>query len=144
MKEILSEKSNRILLFEQGEDVMVELKSYAKQHQIKSAWINLLGACGEVTLAYYDFHTKTYEKHVIREDLEILGVMGNIAQMNGEPALHLHGTFGKRDLSVIGGHIFSIIVSASGETHLQLFDEKIDRRFDEMTGLNLMQCAVSA
>jgi predicted DNA-binding protein with PD1-like motif len=140
MKEILTEQSNRVLLFEQGEDVMVELKAYAKQHQIQSAWINILGACAEVTLAYYDLHTKTYEKLVISEDLEILNVMGNIAQMNGEPALHLHGTFGKRDLSVIGGHIFSMIISASGETHLQLFDGKIERQFDEKTGLNLMKC----
>lgn len=141
MKEILSEQSSRVLLFEQGEDVMVELRAYAKQHQIQSAWINILGACAEVTLAYYDLHTKTYEKHVISEDLEILNVMGNIAQMNGEPALHLHGTFGKRDLSVIGGHIFSMIISASGETHLQLLDGKIERQFDEKTGLNLMKCS---
>jgi predicted DNA-binding protein with PD1-like motif len=140
MKEILTEQSNRVLLFEQGEDVMVELKSYAKEHQIQSAWINILGACGEVTLAYYDLHAKTYEKHVIREDLEILGVMGNIAQMNGEPALHLHGTFGKRDLSVIGGHIFSMIISAAGETRLQLNEGIIERQFDEKTGLNLMKC----
>jgi len=143
MKEILVQPTNHLLLFEQGEDLMAELKAYAKKHQIASAWVNILGACAEVTLAYYDLHTKTYEKHVIKEDLEILGVMGNIAQMNDEPALHLHGTFGKRDLSVIGGHIFFMIISASGETHLQLFTEKIERRFDEKTGLNLMQCAVS-
>lgn len=140
MKEILLEKSSRILLFEQGEDVMVELKNYASQEKIQSAWVNMLGACGEVTLGYYDLPKKTFEKHHITEDLEILGVMGNIAHMNGEPALHLHGTFSKRDLSVIGGHIFSMIISASGETHLQLIDGKIERQFDENTGLNLMKC----
>jgi len=143
MKEILKESSRRILLFEAGEEVMSGLKSYVEQEQIPSAWVNLLGACGGLTLAYYDLETKSYEKHEINEDLEILGVMGNITWMKKEPALHLHGTFGKRDLSVIGGHIFSMKISAVGETHLQIFEESIERGFDEGLGLNIMQCRVA-
>ncbi|MGE3278858.1 MAG: PPC domain-containing DNA-binding protein [Candidatus Altimarinota bacterium] len=143
MKEILKNPSHRILLFEAGEEIMAGLKAYAEQELIQSAWVNLLGAADELTLGYYHLQAKSFEKHELREDVEILGVMGNIAWINGEAALHLHGTFGKSDLSVIGGHIFSMKISVVGEVHLQVFDEKIERAMDEKLRLNVFQCGIS-
>jgi predicted DNA-binding protein with PD1-like motif len=143
MKTLLQEQKQHLLAFESGDEVMSGLKEYAREQGIKAAWINILGACESVTLAYYDLETKTYLKKTFDEDLEILGVMGNIASSKGEPLVHLHGTFGKADMSVIGGHLFDMTISATGETHLQLFEEGVERAFDEPTGLTLMSCIVA-
>ncbi len=143
MKILLQEQKQHLLAFEKGDEVLTSLKEYAKKEGIKSTWINILGACESVTLAYYDLETKTYLKKTFDEDLEILGVMGNIALFEGESLVHLHGTFGKSDMSVIGGHLFDMTISATGETHLQIFEEGVERAFDEPTGLNLMSCRVS-
>lgn len=142
MKTILSSGSQRVVLFEEGEDVIAELKSYAQKENIGAGWVNILGASREITLGYYNLQAKSFEKHTFVEDMEIVNVSGNISQMNGEAVIHLHGTFGKRDLSLLGGHIFSLIISASGETLIQIIDGHIEREYDKRTGLNLMSCSI--
>jgi predicted DNA-binding protein with PD1-like motif len=142
MKTLLTERKRHLLAFEKGDEVLSGLKEYAKKEGVKAAWINILGACEKVTLAYYDLETKTYLKKTFDEELEVLGVMGNIALFEGEPLVHLHGTFSKADMSVIGGHLFDMTISATGETHLQIFEGGVKRAYDEVTGLNLMSCRV--
>lgn len=142
MKPLLQEPQQHLLAFETGDEVLSGLKQYAGDQQIATAWVNILGACESVTLAYYDLETKEYLKKTFSEDLEILGVMGNITWMEGRAMVHLHGTFGKSDMSVIGGHIFDMTISATGETQLQLFEERVERAFHEPTGLTLMHCKV--
>lgn len=143
MKSLLQEQNRHLLVFQKGDEVMSGLKAYAQEQGIQAAWVNILGACESVTLAYYDLETKSYLKKTFSEDLEVLGVMGNIAMMKGEHMVHLHGTFGKADMSVIGGHLFDMTISATGETQLQIFEGGIERAFDEETGLTLMSCRVA-
>jgi len=131
------------LSFKKGEEVISTLKEYLVEHKITAAHIAGLGAAGSLEIAYYNIETKEYERHTINEDLEILNLNGNVGiNQEGEIVIHLHGTFGKRDLSVIGGHIFSMHVSGAGELHVQTLSGAIHRAFDEETGLTLM-CNVS-
>ncbi len=128
--------------FKKGEEVMSALREYLVQNNIKAAHISGLGAASSLEIAYYNIETKEYERHNINEDLEILSLNGNVGvKEDGETVVHLHGTFGKRDLSVIGGHIFSMQISGAGELHVITFSGEIKRAYDEETGLTLM-CSV--
>lgn len=121
---------------------MDTLKQYLMQEEIVAGHITGLGACDALEIAYYNIHTKEYERHTIDEELEILSLNGNVGvKEDGDTVIHLHGTFGKKDLSVLGGHIFSIRVSGAGELHLRTFSGAINRAFDTETGLTLM-CTV--
>ncbi|MDF2379816.1 MAG: DNA-binding protein [Candidatus Gracilibacteria bacterium] len=140
MKIIHTSTSQHLLAFEIGDEVMTGLKSYATETGLKSAWVNILGASKEVTLAFYDLEKKEYRTKTFDEELEIVTVVGNITWFNGEIAVHLHGSFGREDMSLVGGHIMNMKISATGETHLQLMDEMIERAHCNRTGLNLMRC----
>ena len=142
MQIIHQEDNFYTLSFKKGEEVMSVLKEYLDENKIKAAHIAGLGAASAIEIAYYNIETKVYERHTISEDLEILNLNGNVGvKEDGETVIHIHGTFGKRDLSVMGGHIFSMRISGAGELHIRTFSGQIDRAFDKETGLTLM-CSV--
>lgn len=139
MHVIHSEDNFYTLSFKKGEEIMTSLLTYLVAHNITAAHIAGLGAASAIEIAYYNIDTKEYERHTIEEDLEILNLNGNVGvKDDGTTIIHLHGTFGKRDLSVIGGHIFAMHVSGAGELHLRVFTGTIPRAYDAETGLTLM------
>lgn len=127
------------LNLEKGESVMSGLQRFVETEHINAAHIAGLGAASEVEIAYYNTTTKAYERKIIREDVEILNLNGNVGvKEDGELVVHIHGTFGRRDFSVFGGHIFEMEISGAGEIHLTRLSGTINRAYDADTGLTLM------
>lgn len=139
MKIIHKQDNFKTFSFSKGEEIMITLKQYLTENKIHAAHITGLGAADSIEVAYYNLDTKEYERHQISEDLEILSLTGNVGvKEDGEIVIHIHGTFGRQDLSVLGGHLFSMRVSGAGEIHLRVFAGAINRAYDEETGLTLM------
>ena len=139
MKLILQDNNQYILRFDRGEEMVAGLVDFCREHQITAGSFTIIGAVSEVILSYYNIESKKYEDRNIVEDLEITGIIGNVAKLNGEVALHMHGTFSDRDMKVIGGHVKMMIVSGTGEVVLTVYKGEISREFDELSGLNLMK-----
>ena len=78
---------------EKGDELVQSLVDFAKKENIKGGWIFVVGACDQLEAGYYDLKTKNYEFKNYSQDLEILNVQGNISWSEGEPVVHLHGTF---------------------------------------------------
>lgn len=127
------------LNFQRGDEVMSGLVDFAKEHDITAGHISGLGAASQLKIAYYNIETKEYERKQFTEDVEILSLNGNIGvKDDGTLIVHMHGVFGRRDLSTFGGHIFSMVISGAGEIHLKEFRGDIHRSYDDETGLTLM------
>lgn len=76
-----------------------------------------------------------YEKSTFAERHELLALHGSIA-MRADPTLHLHVAAGRRDHSVLGGHLFRAKTAVVNEIHLNRFDAiRFNRRLNEATGL---------
>lgn len=140
MKIILQKENISIITVERNDEFIETLTNYCSDKNITAAYLTAIGACGKLTLAWYNLETKKYEDHEYNEDLEITGIIGNVALVDNKPFIHAHGTFGKRDMSVIGGHIRSMKISATCEVRLEVFKGKIERKHDDITGLKLMNC----
>ena len=70
-----------------------------------------LGAFRSVTLGFFDFGRKDYERIPIDEQVEVLSLVGDFASdEDGEVALHAHVVVGKRDGSAHGGHLLAASV----------------------------------
>ena len=113
MTHIINQHPHHIVCLERGEEFHTALKAFCTQHGIGAASMRALGAADEVDLAFYLLDTKEYETTTVHEELEIITITGNIASLDGKVAVHAHGTFGKRDLSTIGGHVARMVVSAT-------------------------------
>lgn len=138
MKIIIQKTDDYLLRFDRGEEVFALLKNFCNEQKITAASFQAFGAVEEVTISYYDLATKTYLDQTFHEDLEIVSVLGNISVRQDAIVVHAHGSFSDRAMQVRGGHIKKMIISATCELTLQKFEGKIERKYDEGTGLNLM------
>lgn len=138
MEIVLKKETVYIIKINRGEDFLKILTSFCEEKGIHAAYLTAIGACNKLTLAWYNLETKQYEDHEYNEDLEIASLIGNVSFVKGKPFIHAHGVFGKRDMSTVGGHIRQLTISAACEVRLEVFEGKIERKFDEVTGLKLM------
>jgi predicted DNA-binding protein with PD1-like motif len=126
------------LRFMSGERFVATLLDFCRAEGIGYAALSGLGAVGGVDLAYFNDATREYETHAIAEQLEVIGLTGNITTKDGQPFAHVHATFGGRDLSVRGGHIMEMTVKPNLEIWLTRGTEAVTRLPDEDSGLWLM------
>ncbi|MFZ2300204.1 MAG: PPC domain-containing DNA-binding protein [Candidatus Moraniibacteriota bacterium] len=141
---IVGEHAGKIVMnLTRGEELVAILASWCKKEKISGATLSGLGAADELEVAYYNLGVKQFERHTIKEEVEILSLVGNVAMLSDKRVLHIHGTFGRKDLSTFGGHICSLRVSGACEIHLTVFPQAFIRAYDEETGLNLL-CQAAA
>ncbi len=138
MQVIAANENNYILSFAHGEELFPELISWAIDNKITGGTLTGLGASDSLEIAYYNLDQKKYERHQILEEVEILSLTGNLGLLKGEHVLHIHGVFGRRDLSTIGGHLFQLTLSGACEIHFTAIPGPLNRAYDEQTGLNLL------
>ena len=124
---------------DRGEEILEELKKIALAEDIRLAHISALGAVGDFTVGVFHTAEKQYHARRFTGDWEIVSLVGNITQMDGEYYAHLHMSAGGADGSVVGGHLNRAIVSATCEMFITVLNGTVERRFDGDTGLNLFE-----
>ncbi len=128
-----------VIRLEKDEEIVSSLKDLCKKEKISLGTIGGIGAVGEVEVGYFETKTKKYHSKVLKGDMEILNLNGNISEMNGDVYLHLHITVADENLNAMGGHLNSAVISATGEIIIDVIDGKVDREFNEEVGLNLLK-----
>ncbi len=128
-----------VIRLEKGDDILPSLRRFAAENRIGAGVFEGIGSLNTVKLGHYDFHTKDYKFEVFSEDLEILSLSGNIATMDEAPLPHAHVTLGKRDFSVIGGHLDKGSLANMVEIGLSSLPGKLVKSRDDAVGLNLLQ-----
>ena len=128
-----------VLVFETGDEVTAGLLDFAKQHKLAAAHFTAIGAFQELTLGYFDWQSKEYEKIPMREQVEVLSLVGNIVETDKGPKLHAHVVVGKRDGSAHGGHLVDAHVRPTLEVMLVESPSHLQRRHDDASGLALIK-----
>ena len=114
-----------------GADLLQSIEEFCTKNEIKAGVI--LSGVGCVTKARVrDASGVTIVE--IDEHMEIVSLMGTVS----EKRCHLHISFSKEDLSVIGGHLVAgCIINTTCELVIgELEDCIYDVEFDEETGYN--------
>src|SRR5688572_15316100 len=102
-----------------GEPLIKTLTEFLASEQIEFANLSAAGAVRSVKLAYWNASTAEYEPRDFDQQMEVVSFQGNASLKDGAPFLHLHGVFGKRDFSVVGGHIQEATVHPTFEVWLK-------------------------
>jgi predicted DNA-binding protein with PD1-like motif len=127
-----------LIRFLHEEEVFSGLVAFATDRKITAAWVQGLGALSRAEIGYFDFEAKIYLRQKIEEDVEITGLIGNIAMADGRPFPHLHVTLGRRDFTAAAGHLFEGYAGATVELLVTVFaDTSLERTADSLTGLKL-------
>jgi len=121
-----------------GSRIPDEILKIAGRDKVRTASVEAIGGVRELRLAYFNHGSKRYEEHDYKEFLEVTGLAGNITLKDGKPFLHAHATFGRRDLTVLAGHVVSATVFPLLEVTITPTTNTAQRKFDDETGLNLI------
>jgi predicted DNA-binding protein with PD1-like motif len=130
-----------VMRLESGDDILQSLQQFAAAKRLGASLIEGIGSLSKVKLGHYDFKTKQYRYQTFEDDLEILNLSGNIASMNRQPLPHVHVTLGRRDFSVIGGHLDEGSSANMVEIGVWKLPGKLLKSRDEEIGLNVLQLA---
>ena len=122
-----------IARIDKGEEILEQLKVIAINENIKLASINALGAIDDFTVGVYKIDEKKYYSNSFKGYYEITSLTGTISTMDGEYYAHLHMSAGNEK-----GEVFAV-VSAVCEMVISVIDGKVDRIYDEGTGLNIFK-----
>lgn len=136
MRAFTSETSSTLLRLPPGTDLLEGLTQAAKDREITTAWINVIGAVRRFAYGYYDQQKKEYVTLTHDGELELSAAMGNVTLKDGEPFVHMHVLCSKEDGSTIGGHLMAGTEVFVCEAMFQVFrGEGPVREPDEETGL---------
>ena len=128
------------VIFDTGEDPVGGLTRFAEQENITGAGFTAIGAFSEALLGYFDWEKKDYEKIPVREQVEVLALVGDVAiEKDNRKKLHAHVVLGRRDGSACGGHLLSAKVRPTLEVILNETPSHLQRRHDAETGLTLIR-----
>src|SRR5437868_12953199 len=98
---------------------MKGLQAFAKENRLAGSHFTAIGAFQEVTLGYFDWQKKDYKKMPVREQVEVVSLVGDVAEgERGEPQIHAHVVLGKSDGAALGGHLLEAHVRPTLEVTL--------------------------
>ncbi|MBW3596058.1 MAG: DNA-binding protein [Planctomycetes bacterium] len=126
------------VVFDEGEEVTEGLRRFAEEEGCNAARLTGIGAFRSVVLAWFNLDTQEYEEIPIDEQVEVLSLVGNIAEHEEKPKLHVHLVVGKRDGTAHGGHLVRGVVRPTLEVMLIESPRYLRRRHDPKTGLALI------
>jgi uncharacterized protein len=128
-----------IVRVEHDADLIQFMTELARNRGIKAASFTAIGAVKRAKLAYYDQKKHEYREMKVDSPHEVVSCTGNISLKNGEPFVHAHVVLANETGSARAGHLLEGIVFAA-EVHLrQLEGPKLERKYDEVTGLSLWE-----
>lgn len=127
-----------VLVCERGDDPMEALAALAKRFALSAASLSGLGAFSAVTLGFFDRSRRDYIRRVIREQVEVVSLVGNVALDGGEPRVHAHVVVARSDGSALGGHLLGGSVDPTLEVIFSESPATLQRKTDPATGLALL------
>lgn len=140
-KKLLDDKGERVfaVIFETGDDPMAGLTRFAEEQKLSAAAFTAIGAFNGATLGYFDWDKKDYERIPVKEQVEVLALVGDIAiQGENEKKVHAHVVLGRRDGSACGGHLLAASVRPTLEVILTESPRHLCKRHDAESGLALI------
>ena len=75
------------LIFETGEDPVAGLNRHAAEHKLGASRFTAIGAFSEAVLGYFDWEKKDYERIPVKEQVEVLALVGDIAFQDDKPKI---------------------------------------------------------
>jgi uncharacterized protein len=127
------------IVFDIGDEAMSGLADFARKNHLGAARLTAIGAFQDVVLGYFDWEAKEYKKIPVREQVEVLSLIGDVALENGEPKVHAHVVVGRFDGSTLGGHLLEAHVRPTLEVIMTESPAHLRKQFDERSGLALIR-----
>ena len=138
-KQIEDQPRTFVLIFNTGDEVNAGLTNFAREQNLSDASFKAIGALQSVKLGWYNPETKKYATSVeLNEQVELLSLIGDVAQQDGKPIVHAHMVVGRSDGTTAGGHLLNAVVWPTCEVFLTESPAHLRKALDPESGLVLI------
>lgn len=127
-----------LVRIDRGEEILSCVQKVCEKEQIFLGSVTALAACDHVVIGLYSVAEQKFLPTALDGEMEMTGLTGTIAAVNGKPQLHFHASFADREKNVFGGHLNEAVVSGTCELFIHRLNGIVGRYHDEETGLNLL------
>jgi uncharacterized protein len=138
MRARVLDTSSSILVFDDGEEMIEVLSTFARGQSLRASHFQAIGGFSRATLGYFDPARRKYEEIPVREQVEVVSLLGDIAAGENGPVVHAHAVLGRRDGAALAGHLLAGHVRPTLELILTATPASLARRYDERSGLALI------
>lgn len=128
-----------IVRIDKGEEICEQLKAICEKEGVRLASVSAIGAVSEFTVGVFNAHAKQYKANNFTGNYEIVTLLGTVTEQNGAFYSHLHMSAADENGRVFGGHLNTATVSATCEMVIDIADGRVDRKFSQEVGLNLLE-----
>lgn len=137
MKRYTKVPAGYLMVLRQGDDILKELETFAENEKIPAANFTGMGFVN-MKFGFFNFKTKEYDPKEF-EGVELASMQGTIAWQKEKVSIHAHGVVTDKNFNAFGGHILSGTVgTGSVEIMLTIHDKKLERKFEDDIGANVL------
>jgi len=126
------------VIFQPGDEFYAGLTQFAADYHVESAHLTAVGGLHDARLSWYDESRKAYRVIPVDRQSEVDSLVGDIGLLNGKPSVHMHCVVSLEDGTTRGGHVLGGHVSPLLEVWVTVDATPLLKKYDEKTGLNLM------
>jgi len=94
-----------VVVCDPGDEAVSALTGFARSEQLEAAQITAVGAFEHATVGWFDRAAKDYRRIQVDEQCELLSLIGDVAEGEDGPILHMHVVLGLSDGTTRGGHL---------------------------------------
>jgi predicted DNA-binding protein with PD1-like motif len=128
-----------VVTLEIGEEVVSSITELARELSLRGSSMTGIGAFQRVRLGWLDYESGGFKENLVEEQVELLSLVGNIAEEEEKPHIHAHVVVARHDATTRGGHLVEAIVRPTLELVIVESPDHLQRRHDEKTGLVLLK-----
>jgi predicted DNA-binding protein with PD1-like motif len=94
-----------VVVCDPGDEAVAALTQLAQAEDLEAASIAAVGAFENAVVGWFDPAAKDYRRIPVGEQCEVLSLLGDVAQGQDGPILHMHTVLGLSDGTTRGGHL---------------------------------------
>jgi predicted DNA-binding protein with PD1-like motif len=127
-----------VVVMDRGDEAVAALTQAVREHGITAAQVTAVGGFRNAELGFFDPDRLDYDRIPVNEQAEVVNLVGDVAEKEGQPTLHLHTVLGHRDGSTVGGHLIRGEVWPTLEVIVTEVPTELAKSTDAQTGLALI------
>jgi len=94
-----------VVVCDLGDEAVSALTQFARSEQLEAAQITAVGAFEHATVGWFDRAARDYRRIHVDQQCELLSLIGDVADGQDGPVLHMHVVLGLSDGTTRGGHL---------------------------------------
>src|SRR5215472_8874154 len=127
-----------VVICDPGDEAVSALTQFARAEQLEAAQITAVGAFEHATVGWFDRAARDYRRIHVDEQCELLSLIGDVAEGQDGPIVHMHVVLGLSDGTTRGGHLFEARVFPTLEAVVTETPARLKKVFRPDIGIALI------